>query len=503
MEAYATQINPKDLKRSITRGGLISLTAQGANFVLRTGSLIILARLLTPKDFGLVGMAAAATGILNIIKDAGLGWAMVQRESITRAEASTLFWINLGLGAALAFLCALLSPAIAAFYVSPTLLWINVALGASFFFNGAAAQHRALLQRNMRFGTLAIIDVTSLAASILIAIVMALDGQRYWALVAMTVSQIGFSAVGVWLATHWVPDWPERNAEVRSMVLFGGTITLSNLFSYLAFNMDKVLLGRFWGAEALGIYGRAYTLSSVPNENLNSAVAAVAFPALSRLQNDPVRFKNYFLKGYGFFISLVLPITAWCALFSEDIIRIMLGPKWSEAATILRWLAPTIAAMGLIQPFSWMMLSLGKAMRSFGMSLVITPVVIVGYSIGLAWGPRGVAAGFSLALALMIVPLILWAKRGTLISGLDVLKIAGRPLGSVALAALGVVLCQSLTDKIPQTLIRLMAGSAVLFGIYLLVLIFVMRQKDVYLGVLHELRLWPFHKRSAAASAAV
>jgi PST family polysaccharide transporter len=502
MEEHAGQAATKELKRHTTRGALISLTAQAANFVLRTGSVMVLARLLTPKDFGLVGMATAATGVLNIIKDAGLGWAMVQREAVTRAQASMLFWINVGLGAALAIVCAALSPAIAAFYGAPALVWINVALGTSFFFNGAAAQHRAILQRNMRFGTMAVIDMTALAGSIAIAVVMAVSGERYWALVAMSVSQMGFTAAGAWAAARWVPDWPQRNSGVGSMVAFGSTVTISNMVSYLAFNMDKMLLGRFWGADALGIYGRAYTLSSVPNENVNSSIAAVAFPALSRLQNDPQRFKDYFLKGYGLFISLVLPITVWCGLFADDVIRVMLGPKWHEAAVILRWLSPTIACLGLIQPFSWLILAMGKAGRSFGISLVIAPVVILGYSIGLGWGPIGVAAGFSIALGLMVVPVIFWAKRGTLITGGDVLKAARPPLGAILFASLGSLLCQSLTGRISHPVPQLMAESAVLFGLYMLVLVFGMRQKDVYLGLLRETRLWPSRKGPAEAATA-
>src|SRR5262249_1871520 len=161
------------------------------------------------------------------------------------------------------------------------------------------AQHRAMLQRSMRFGLLATIDVSSLTLSILIAVGMAFAGYKYWALVAMNVSQIGIAAAGAWLATRWVPNRPQRGSGIRSMLMFGGTVTLSNIISYAAFNTDKVLLGRFWGAETLGIYGRAYSLPNAANENLNAAVSAVAFPALSRLQNDPARFRDFFLKGYG------------------------------------------------------------------------------------------------------------------------------------------------------------------------------------------------------------
>lgn len=492
-----------ELKRSTSRGAIISLASQGTNFVLRTGSVMVLARLLTPKDFGLVGMAVAATGILNMIKDAGLGWAMVQRSGVTKAQASTLFWINFSLGAALMALCAILSPAIAAFYAAPDLLWINITLGAIFLFNGVGAQHRAMLQRNMNFGVLAIIDISSLLLSIGLAVAMAATGQRYWALVAMTVSQSGLTAAGAWLATRWIPMLPQWQAGVRSMLMFGGTITLSNVVSYLAFNTDKILLGRFWGAEALGFYGRAYSLSNVANENLNSAIAAVAFPALSRLQHEPGRFRDYFLKGYSLFLSLVLPITFTCALFAEDITAVMLGPQWHQAAQVLRWLAPTIVAVGLIQPFSWVMLATGRATRAFKVALALAPVIILGYSIGLRWGALGVATGFSISMGLAVLPIIAWSKRDTLITGRDIFHSVARPLLSVLIAAGGTLLCEGMIREIGHAVPRLLIEVAILFSVYTFVLIFVLKQKAVYLGLLRDTRLWPFRNRRAEAAGSI
>src|SRR5262249_2984377 len=158
-----------------------------------------------------------------------------------------------------------------------------------------------------------------------------------------------------------------------------------------------------WGAETLGIYGRAYQLINLPTENLNSVLGMVAFPALSRIQNNPVGLRNYFLKGYSFFLSLVVPLTVSCALFSDDIIRVFLGPKWHEAATVFRFLAPTILVFALINPLAWVMLAGGHAGRSLRIALLIAPVVIVGYLLGLPKGPNGVAAGFSVSMILLVV----------------------------------------------------------------------------------------------------
>jgi PST family polysaccharide transporter len=269
------------------------------------------------------------------------------------------------------------------------------------------------------------------------------------------------------------------------------------MITYASSNTDKVLLGRVWGAEALGIYGRAYTLSSVVTENLFSAIGSVAFPALSRLQDDPARFRSYFLKGYSLFLSLVTPVTIWCALFANDIVLVMLGPKWHAAAGIFRWLAPTIMAFGLTYPFTWVMLATGRAGRSVSTALAVTPVVILGYVLGLHWGPQGVATGFSISMALVVVPLILWAKHGTLISAADVFKAVARPVLSIATGAAATLLAGGLFSRLQPAFLRLVVETGILFGVHLLVLLFVMNQKAVYVGLLRDTRLWPFHKRPA------
>lgn len=483
-----------NLGRTIARGAVISVAGQGISVLLRTGSMVILARLLTPADFGLVGMAVAVTGILSLLRDAGLGLATVQRANLTEAQASTLFWINLGLGAALTAACAALAPAIVLFYGAPNLLWVTIALGSGFFFSGAAAQHRAMLQRALRFGVITTIEITALVISIILAVGMAWYGQRYWALVAMAVSQPAVAAVGTWVAVRWVPGWPRRTSGIRSMLLFGGTLTLNNVIVYLAYNTDKILLGRFWGAAALGIYGRAYTLASVANENLYSALSIVAFPTLSRLQHDPARLRSYFLRGYSLFLSLVMPLTVACALFADEIIAVMLGPKWHESIVIFRLLAPTIVAFGLVHPFSWVMLATGRAARCLGTTVFVTPVVILAYTIGLHWGPQGVAAGFSGAMALTVVPVILWAKQGTSITGADIFETVRLPLTSTAIAAAVSLAAASLIDLIQPPFLRLLVESALLFGVHFSILAFVMKQKSIYFGLLKELRFWVYRK---------
>src|SRR5271165_587337 len=207
--------------------------------------MVVLARLLTPADFGVVGMVTACTGFLEMFRDMGLSVATIQRASITHAQTSMLFWVNLAAGGILAALCAATAPLLARFYHEPRLFWPTIALGAGFVFNGAAVQHRAILAREMRFAALAVIEIVSVVVSVAVGIVMAVAGQRYWALVGMYVSVPILGLLGVWAVGGWVPGLPQRGAGVRAMLRYGGTLTLKNLVMYLALNTDKVLLGRF------------------------------------------------------------------------------------------------------------------------------------------------------------------------------------------------------------------------------------------------------------------
>lgn len=279
------------------------------------------------------------------------------------------------------------------------------------------------------------------------------------------------------------------------MLKYGCTVTLNGLIVYIAYNADKVLLGRFWGAEMLGLYGRAYSLANLPTANLNAAIGSVAIPALSRLQNDPDRLRSYFLKGYSLFLSLVLPVTAGCALFADDIIQVFLGSKWSAAVPVFRLLTPTILAFALINPLGWLMLATDRAKRSLKIAVLLAPIVILGYVAGLRYGSEGVAAGFSIATVLLALPVIFWATRGTAITAVQILKVIQRPFLSVLLGAGAALAAWNFVYLITPPLLRLIAANAVLFGVYAFVLFFVMDQKAVYLGLLRDIGLWPFAGR--------
>jgi O-antigen/teichoic acid export membrane protein len=478
----------KDLKEKAIRGGLARVGAQGTEFALRLIGLVVLARLLSPKDFGLVGMVTAFTGFLGLFRDFGLSSAAIQRVNVTEEQLSTLFWINVTVGGILGFVTVALAPAITVFYHDPRLFGVTSVLAVGFILNAVGVQHGVLLQREMRFTMVAFIKVISLIIGTTVGIAGALVGYGYWALVAMSVTFPLVITVGSWMATGWVPGLPCRQSGMRSMMRFGGTVTLNSLVGYLGTNFEKILLGRFWGAETLGLYGRAYQLINIPTDGLNSSAGEVAFSALSRLQNEPDRFRNYFLKGYALVLTITLPITVICGLFSDDVILVFLGPKWMPAAPLFRLLAPTVLMFGIVNPLNWLLSALGLVGRSLKMVLVFAPAMMAAYIVALPFGPKGVAFAYSAVMVLWALPAIAWAVKDTVFSVWDFAITISRPFLSTIVAAGCAVAIRLLCGRLLPTFPRLVLEVGVLLAIYGGLIWFVTGQKSLYIELFRGLK---------------
>lgn len=476
------------LKEKTIRGGAAKLIGQALCLLLRLGNLIVLGRILDPGDFGLVAMVTAITGFFDSFATGGLSAATIQKADVSHTQISTLFWINMAIGTGLAVLCVASAPLLAGFYHEPRTAWVIIAVAPAFVFNAACVQHLALMQRELRYVAITVIEITSQIVAAGLGIGLALANCGYWALVANAIACPLVAAICAWGACGWRPGRPRPNSEIGSLLRFGWTVTLNGLVVYVGYNLEKVLLGRYWGSDALGLYGRAFQLINLPTAALNSAIGGVAFSALSRLQNDPARFKSYFLRGYSVVLSMAVPATIFCALFSDDIIVILLGPRWTDAASTFRLLAPTILVFSIINPLSWLLLSIGLHGRSLKLGLVIAPLVSGAYLVGLSFGPQGVALAYSVAMTLWLVPHAIWCLHGTVISTYDLLLAAGRPLlsGAVAALAAATVATQSAHYSLPVA--RVALGGAVMFGVYAWFLLVVMKQRSFYLGLLKELR---------------
>lgn len=397
-----------DLGRRTARGGAITIFSQGTKFFLGMVGTVILARLLSPEDYGLVGMVAVVTGFIAIFKDLGLSVATIQKAEINNQQISTLFWINVSLSTVIMLFTAAIAPAIAWFYGEPKLTLITIAYAAGFLFGGVAVQHEALLRRRMRFLALAIAEIVALVTSIVVAITLAWNGARYWALIFSQLCLGLTYALAIWIACGWRPGLPVRNSGVRQMLAFGGNLTGFGVVNYFARNLDNLLIGRFWGPGQLGLYARAYQLLLLPIDQMITPITAVAVPALSRLKDSPERYRQAYLRLLEKVALFTMPIMAFMIVSSDWLVAIVLGPNWAGVSPIFSLLG----IAGLVQPLAsttgWLFVTQGRTHDMFKWGMIGSTITVVGIVAGLKWGAVGVAASYSLTSIVIVIPLLFW-----------------------------------------------------------------------------------------------
>ena len=405
-EHFSTDRLKANLGARTARGGAVTFASQGFKFAAGMAATVVLARLLRPEDYGLVGMVAVVTGFVTMFKDLGLSAATVQREEVTHEQVSTLFWVNVALSLGVGILTALAAPLVAWFYGEPRLAAVTLAYCAGFLFGGLTVQHEALLRRQMRFGALALSEILALLASITATVVLAWRGWGYWALVAGHLSLSLVYMACVWVACGWRPGRPSRGAGVRSMLAFGGNFTGFSVVNYFARNLDNLLIGRFWGSQQLGLYAKAYQLLLLPIDQINSPVTTVAVPALSRLNDSPERYRRVYLRIMEKVAMLTMPAVALMISVSDWVVLVVLGPQWAEAGRIFA----VLGVAALLQPVNnttgWLFITQGRTRDMFRWGLLGGSIIIASIVAGLPWGALGVATSYSLTFVCVVTPLL-------------------------------------------------------------------------------------------------
>lgn len=395
-------------------GGFVTVTAQAAKFVLNFGAAAVLARLLSPKEFGLVGMVLGVTSLVGIFKELGLSTATVQRESITQQQVSNLFWINVGISGLLGLVGMGLAPFVAWFYHDPRVTGIMMALSMTFVLTGSTVQHQALLTRQMRFRALAIIDVTSMFIGFSVACVLAWLGFAYWALVAQQLCYAASSLALTWLTSRWRPNWPKRNSGVRPMVSFGAHLTIADLIGRFSVTSDSILIGRFFGAEPLGLYTRAGVLLSRPLEQVFAPITSVLVPVLSRLHANAERYRRTFLRAYEALALVILPLSAICLALARPIVLVILGPKWSGAIPLFSAFAIVAVSTPLASVCTWLFESQGRGQDQLRNHTLAGAVTVMAFVLGLKWGPLGVISSLAVVSLVIRLPIVYYlaGRRG-------------------------------------------------------------------------------------------
>jgi O-antigen/teichoic acid export membrane protein len=484
LDAFSTEHLHADLKGRSVRGGVLTLTSQGAQFVMQSIATVVLARLLAPADFGLVAMVTVVTGLAQGFADLGLSEATIQHPEISHNQVSALFWINVAIGLTLTATTAALAPLLVWFYHEPRLKDIAFLGSLTFLIGGLKVQHDALLRRQMRFRSLAIRDVASYVVAVPVAIIMAWRGAGYWAIVALPMTLNLTQMVLSWSMVRWLPGLPRRGTKVRSLIAFGGNVAASYLIFNVNRSADSILIGWYWGAGPLGLYSRAYNLLMLPVRQLGAPARSVAVPAFSRVQGDPERLVRYYLRTANLIMWITAPIFGFLFVAAAPVIILALGNRWRAAAPVFQILAIFALGQLLLESTLWLFVSRGQSQRLLKLLLIISPVIVGSYAIGLPFGIKGVALSSSLVL-LVIFPWILkFSFRGT---NLTLLRFGQAVLYPIAACLVAVCSAELALRMIaPQSAVSQLGVAALSFvvGYALSALIPSVRQEAVSLRTL-------------------
>lgn len=405
------------------RGTAVTLLGQLLRMLVQIASVVILARLLTPEDYGLFGMVLVVAGLTEVFRDFGLSQAAIQAPRLSRAERDNLFWLNSAIGFALTLSVLALSWPTAWIFGRAELVPLICGVSVVFLINGISTQLRASLSRSLRFLALMVCDVVAAVLGLGVAVLMAWQGFGAWALIGQLITTAVVLLVLTAALAGWVPGRPQRGVPMGHFVRYGGNLVATQVIGYLGNNADSFIIGVRMGAAPLGIYNRAFQLLMVPVGQVRAPITNVAIPVLSRLQEENDRFWDYARRGQlalgylpavglGLVIGAATPITA-----------VFLGPTWMEAAPLLRLLAVAAVVQTLTMVGYWVFLARGITNALFRYNLFAVTLKVALVLIGSRWGIEGIAAGYALS-SVISGPLSLWwLRRAT--TGMPLAVLAG------------------------------------------------------------------------------
>ncbi len=405
---FAREHLKEDLRARSAAGGVVTALTQGVRLGLRTLSIPVLNRLLTPDDFGVFSVVLAITSMAGMLSFSGLTMSTVQRERITHAQVSSLFWINTGISAGLAALLLALAPLVGMFYADPRTTQVTAVMSVTILLAGLALQHQAILTRQMRVRAVAGSDLASQVLGILAALVAAWLGAGYWALVIQSVATQAIFLIGVLWLCRWMPSRPRFAEGVGAMVGFGLDLTVTNLVSMGRGMFDLALVGRRFGTEAAGLYSRSYAVLQLPVAQFVQPMAGVAIPMLSVLASEPVRLRSAWRQLQEKLALVTMPPIAGLIATSDWSIRILLGPQWAESAALFA----VLGFLGIAQPIfiahHWLYIACGRTRQLLYANIVLLILTVIGAMAIANHGAMGVAWGMVISTVALQAPFQFW-----------------------------------------------------------------------------------------------
>lgn len=426
-----------DLKARTVRGVGWSTVQSWSHQILTFLVYWVLARILGPETYGLIALAGVFITILDIFSDVSFGAALEQRKDLTQDHINAVFWAFLGLGLVLSAIGIAAAPLVAAFFSEPALPPVIRWLSLGFFLQMVCGVQASLLRRDLRIKALTSQTLCSVVVGSAVGVTLALQGAGVWALVAQRLTMRSVAVVMLWRLSPWRPERRFSYRHFREVAAFGFSVMGNRVLSYLNQRLDQLLIGRFLGTTALGLYFNAHRLMSLSTSLLIGSYSQIAMPAFARLQDDPRRFQAAFNKACRFITLVAFPAFTLLAILGDDLIMVFLGQQWQESAPVLQ----VLALAGIVLAVQYVN---GAAMMAWGradLRLVVLAIHGLGNTIGFLLAVRhgivAVAAAYTIR-AYLLAPLDTWLNHR-----LGAVAVRGllRAIRSQALAALVMGVC--------------------------------------------------------------
>ena len=307
-------------------------SVQGIQFLV----MIVMARLLTPKDYGLVGMVAIFIAVAQSLVDSGFSQALIRKQNRTETDNSTVFYFNIVVGILLYLVLFVIAPWVADFYDSPELTALMRVICLSVVFNSFVVVQRALLTVNIDFKTQAKASLTAAVVSGVIGIGMAYSGFSYWSIVAQQLVNLGLNTLLLWIFTRWRPRWIYSWGSFRELFTFGSKLMFSGLLDVVYRNMYLLVIGKVFTASSLGYYTRANQFAEFPSSNLTGIMQRVTYPVLCQIQDDDERLAQIYRRFLRLSAFLIFPLLVGLSAVAEPFVLLLLKEQWLFAATLLQ-----------------------------------------------------------------------------------------------------------------------------------------------------------------------
>lgn len=380
----------------------------GVHFIVS----IILARLISPSEFGLLGMVSIFINFASIFIDFGFGSVLIQKDKVSKEDLNTVFVCNLFIGVILYTTFFFLSPVLANFFDEPRLILVTRIVSLSFLISPFGAGRSAMVSKEMNFKLSTKISLSSLFASSVLSIVMASNGYGVWSIVFQSLASSLIYVTYYWIESDLKPSLKFNTASFKSMISMSSNLVADSVINYWTRNADNLLVGKYLGSEALGVYSRAYSLMLLPLTNISKVIIRVMLPSFSMIKNDKVEIKRIYLRICETIAAITFPLMFGLSAVADLFVLGVLGEEWISMVPLLRILSIVGALQSILTLNGSIYVSQGKANIAFRVTLVFNILFLAGFVTGMYYGGLyGIAVSYFITSILGAYPNFYFAAR--------------------------------------------------------------------------------------------